>query len=108
MISRCLQTARSHRSHAEARTLALESLAAIEGVDPMSSNGLLPGTFSGTLSAENDYAEMARRPLEAEQCALVVVDMQEKLLPPIFNKETLVKNSQLLIRLAKILAIPVM
>jgi hypothetical protein len=52
--------------------------------------------------------EVARRPLEAEQCALVVVDIQEKLLPPIFNKETLVKNSQLLIRLAKILSIPVM
>ena len=47
-------------------------------------------------------------PLEADQCALVVVDIQEKLLPPIFNKEALVKNSQLLIRLAKILDLPVM
>ena len=41
------------------------------------------GTFSGTMPVETDYAEMARRPLEAEQCALIVVDMQEKLLPPI-------------------------
>jgi len=55
-----------------------------------------------------DTTEAARRPLEAEQCALIVVDIQEKLLPPIFNKETMVKNSQLLIRLAKILSIPVM
>ena len=43
------------------------------------------------------YAELARRPLEAEQCALVVIDIQEKLLPPIFQKEQLVRNSQLLI-----------
>lgn len=49
---------------------------------------------------------VACRPLEAEQCALIVVDIQEKLLPPIFNKDILIKNSQLLIRLAKILSIP--
>ena len=53
-----------------------------------------------------DYAEMARRPLEAEQCALVVIDIQEKLLPPIFQKEQLVRNTQLLIRAATILKIP--
>ena len=52
--------------------------------------------------------EVARRPLEAEHCALIVVDIQQKLLPPIFNKEMLVKNSQLLVRLAKILSIPIM
>ena len=33
----------------------------------------------------SDYAEIARRPLEAEQSALVVIDIQEKLLPPIFQ-----------------------
>jgi len=60
----------------------------------------------GNVELANDAAAVARRPLEAEQCALVVVDIQEKLLPPIFNKNTLVKNSQLLIRLAKILHIP--
>ncbi len=54
----------------------------------------------------NDYAEIVRRPLEADQCALVVVDIQEKLLPPIFQKEQLIKNSQLLIRLAGSLKIP--
>ena len=58
------------------------------------------------IPSESDYAEMARRPLEAEQCALIVVDMQEKLLPPIWEKERLVRNVQLLIRLAGILKIP--
>src|ERR1700747_1329723 len=53
-----------------------------------------------------DYAERARRPLEPAQCALLVVDIQEKLLPPIFEKERLVHNAQLLIRLAGILRIP--
>ena len=53
-----------------------------------------------------DYAEMVRRPLEAEQCALIVIDIQQKLLPPIFQKEQLVRNSQLLIRAAGILKIP--
>ena len=62
----------------------------------------------GSVSVAVDQAEAARRPLQAEQCALVVVDIQQKLLPPIFNKEALVKNSQLLIRLAKILDLPVM
>jgi nicotinamidase-related amidase len=54
----------------------------------------------------NDYAEIARRSLEPEHCSLIVIDIQEKLLPPIFEKERLVKNSQLLIRLAGILKIP--
>src|SRR6202521_4805114 len=52
-----------------------------------------------------DYVERARRPLEAEQCTLVVIDIQEKLLPPIFQKEQLVRNTQLLIRAAGILKI---
>jgi len=55
---------------------------------------------------ETGYAEMARRPLEAEQCALIVVDIQEKLLPPIWERERLLRNAQLLIRLAGILKIP--
>src|SRR5438105_13064613 len=61
----------------------------------------------GTIIPESiDYAEIARRPLNPEQCALIVIDIQEKLLPPIFEKERLLKNSQLLIRLAGILKIP--
>jgi nicotinamidase-related amidase len=64
-------------------------------------------TFAGTVTpADSDYAEMARRPLQAEQCALIVIDVQEKLLPPIWEKERLVRNVQILIRLAGILNIP--
>jgi nicotinamidase-related amidase len=53
-----------------------------------------------------EYMEIARRPLESDQCALVVVDIQEKLLPPIFHKEQLIRNSTLLIRAAGVLKIP--
>ena len=64
-------------------------------------------TIIGNVSGiKTDYAEIARRALEPEQCALVVVDIQTKLLPPIFEKEQLVRNAQLLIRAAGILKIP--
>jgi nicotinamidase-related amidase len=67
----------------------------------------MTGNITGSvIQLETDYAEMARRPLEHEQCALIVVDMQEKLLPPIWEKERLVRNAQILIRLAGILKIP--
>jgi nicotinamidase-related amidase len=69
-------------------------------------SGRSSAAFSATMPPETDYAEMARRPLEVEQCALIVVDMQKKLLPPIWEKERLVRNVQLLIRLAGILKIP--
>jgi nicotinamidase-related amidase len=58
------------------------------------------------VTISSGYAEMARRALAAEQCALVVIDIQEKLLPPVFQKEQLVRNAQLLIRAAGILKIP--
>src|SRR5690349_15964271 len=58
------------------------------------------------IAQTSNYAELARRPLEADQCALIVIDIQQKLLPPIFQKEQLVRNSQLLIRAAGILKIP--
>ena len=61
----------------------------------------------GTAAFPTDTADVARQLLQAEQCALVVVDIQEKLLPPIFNKDELLKNSQLLIRIANVLEIPV-
>src|SRR6476660_6835482 len=72
---------------------------------------ILPGGALMTMTSSlnppaADYAEIARRPLDPSQCALVVIDIQEKLLPPIFQKEQLVRNSQLLIRLAGILKIP--
>lgn len=53
------------------------------------------------------YSEVARRPLRADECVLGVIDIQERLLPPIHEKERLVRNSQLLIRLANMLSMPV-
>jgi nicotinamidase-related amidase len=50
--------------------------------------------------------ETARQLLEADRCALLVIDIQEKLLPPIFQKEQLVRNTRLLIRAADVLKIP--
>jgi len=62
--------------------------------------------FESVSTASSDYAEVARRALEADRCALLVVDIQEKLLPPIFQKEQLVRNAKLLIRAADVLKIP--
>src|SRR5579872_6656346 len=59
-----------------------------------------------TINTPSELSEAARRPLVADQCALIVIDIQEKLLPPIFERERLVRNSQLLIRAARILKIP--
>jgi len=63
-------------------------------------------TLGSVTQLTNDSAEVARQILEADRCALIIIDIQEKLLPPIFEKERLVKNTQLLIRLAGILKIP--
>jgi nicotinamidase-related amidase len=62
--------------------------------------------ISSVAGESTDYTEIVRRPLDPKQCALIVIDIQEKLLPPIFRKEQLVRNAQLLIRLAGILKIP--
>jgi len=62
----------------------------------------------GNITQLDDYAQVARKALEVDQCAVVVVDIQQKLLPPIFEKERLLRNSQLLIRLAQILNLPVL
>jgi nicotinamidase-related amidase len=62
--------------------------------------------FENVSPPANEYAEIARRPLEAGRCALLVVDIQEKLLPPIFQKEQLVRNAKLLIRMGSVLKIP--
>jgi nicotinamidase-related amidase len=64
-------------------------------------------TFSENISAlSTEYTEIVRRPLESDQCALILVDIQEKLLPPIFQKDQLVRNSTLLIHAAEVLKIP--
>ena len=62
--------------------------------------------FENVSTPANEYAEIARRPLEADRCALLVVDIQEKLLPPIFHREQLVRNAKLLIRMGSVLKIP--
>ena len=62
----------------------------------------------GSAVTAPDPTEVARRPLEADSTALIVVDIQEKLLPPIFERERLVRNAQLLLRLAGILQMPVL
>lgn len=62
----------------------------------------------GSAAAAADTTVVARQLLAADHCALLVIDIQERLLPPIFNRETLVKNAALLTRLAKILTIPVL
>lgn len=62
--------------------------------------------FENTSTTADDYSQVARQPLEADRCALLVVDIQEKLLPPIFQKDQLVRNAKLLIRAAGILRIP--
>ena len=51
--------------------------------------------------------ETARQRLRRQDCALVVIDIQEKLLPPIHERERLVRNAQLLLRLAQILDLPI-
>ncbi len=65
-------------------------------------------TQVGTVVTTQDASEVARRPLQAEKSALIVIDIQEKLLPPIYEKERMIRNVQLLLRLTKILDIPVL
>lgn len=64
-------------------------------------------SLMGTVALSADPSEVTRRPLQPDRCALIVVDIQEKLFPPIFNNAALLKNAQLLIRLAKVLDLPV-
>jgi nicotinamidase-related amidase len=65
-------------------------------------------TQLGTVTTAHDPGEVARQPLQAEKCSLVVIDIQQKLLPPIYEKERLLRNAQLLLRLAKIVDLPVL
>jgi nicotinamidase-related amidase len=58
--------------------------------------------------SQSTYASMARERLRAEDCALMVIDIQEKLLPPIHEGARLVRNAQLLLRLAQIMELPVL
>jgi nicotinamidase-related amidase len=76
------------------------------GFAPAREEESMSPVFENISASTVDYAEVVRRPLEAERCALLVVDIQEKLLPPIFQKDQLVRNSKLLIRAAGVLKIP--
>jgi nicotinamidase-related amidase len=51
---------------------------------------------------------VARRSLDANRCALVVIDIQEKLLPAVQRQQELVRNASMLIRLAHTMEIPVL
>jgi nicotinamidase-related amidase len=67
-------------------------------------------TIQAMVTATIDAAprwEIARRPLRVDDCSLVVIDIQDKLLPAIHEKERLIPNCQLLIRLANVLPLPV-
>jgi nicotinamidase-related amidase len=75
------------------------------GFEPRQEESMSP-VFENVSTSAVDYAEAVRQPLEAERSALLVVDIQERLLPPIFQKDQLVRNSKLLIRAAGILKIP--
>jgi nicotinamidase-related amidase len=54
------------------------------------------------------FNEAARRPLPPQECALAVIDIQEKLLPFIWEKERMLRNSQLLIRMATAMDVPIL
>ena len=66
----------------------------------------MPSVFENIPASAADYVEVVRQPLLVDRCTLLVVDIQEKLLPPIFQKEQLVRNSKLLIRAAEVFRIP--
>lgn len=54
------------------------------------------------------YPRTAPFLLSKDRCALVVVDIQEKLLPAIFEKERVLRYARLLIECAKLLHLPIL
>jgi len=51
--------------------------------------------------------QIETRLLDRESTALVVVDLQAKLMPAMFDPETTLRNARILLRLAEVLRIPV-
>ncbi len=49
----------------------------------------------------------ATTPLDRERTTLVVIDIQQKLLPSIFEQERVVRNAVLLMRTARALDVPI-
>jgi nicotinamidase-related amidase len=78
----------------------------LEDAATQRSSAMNPSSLPGLAGFSGE--PIARRSLDPAQCALVVVDIQEKLLPAISNREELVRNSRLLIHAAGILHIPVL
>ena len=68
----------------------------------------MPRDLTPVLPTTAEMIEIARRALEPSECALIVIDVQERLLARIFEKERLVKNVQLLLELAAILDLPIL
>ena len=58
------------------------------------------GTFK-SIDTLDDTANdnPARQLLDRDRCAFVAVDLQERLVPKMFNREQLISNSRLLLRL---------
>lgn len=46
--------------------------------------------------------------LTKDRCVLIVVDLQEKLIPSIFEKERVLRNTRLLLECAKLLELPIL
>ncbi len=65
---------------------------------------------SPSLNSRSQYTDddVACRLLSRDQCFLVVVDIQEKLLAPIAGQDAFLRNCRLLIQLAGILQLPVL
>lgn len=57
---------------------------------------------------EQEYMEIVRQPLVAERTALLVIDIQERILAPIFEKDRLVRNSRLLMKAAQVMGVPML
>src|SRR6185312_5424656 len=80
----------------------------VEALHCVSRSGRCKIFLMATVSLDTStHTEAARRILRPEDCALAVIDIQEKLLSAIFEKERLVRNAQLLVRLADILSLPI-
>jgi len=58
----------------------------VKGAVSMSAN-------SDVLTNMDASSNAARRPLDRSECALIVIDIQEKLLPPIFEKDRFLRNA---------------
>ena len=55
-----------------------------------------------------DETPSAGQLLEANHTALLLIDLQEKLVPHIYERERVLRNASLLIRLARILDLPIL